>query len=125
MQRLEDPRDDNGRRDLREILMIAHCPMPCGAGDCSAMAPFGQTKEPFAPVASAMPRHSQPRHLRPCVPPARPRAVPRLLPAFHAGNVLIVALFAGLGEPGLRLPAYIETWYRVLDALGIQHKGYS
>ncbi len=37
---LEDPRDDNARHDLHEMLLIALCPMPCGGDDCSHMALF-------------------------------------------------------------------------------------
>ncbi len=31
---LEDPRDDNARHDLHEILLIALCAVLCGAEDC-------------------------------------------------------------------------------------------
>ena len=44
---LEDPREDNARHDLHEILMIALCTMLCGGEDCSDMALFGHAKEPF------------------------------------------------------------------------------
>jgi predicted transposase YbfD/YdcC len=44
---LEDPRDDNARHDLLEILVIALCTMLCGGEDCSDMALFGRAKEPF------------------------------------------------------------------------------
>src|SRR5437764_876116 len=42
-----DPRQDNARHDLHEILMIALCTMLCGGEDCSDMPLFGQAKEPF------------------------------------------------------------------------------
>ena len=32
---LEDPRDDNARHDLLELLVIALCAVLCGAEDCS------------------------------------------------------------------------------------------
>ncbi len=44
---LEDPREDNARHNLHEILVIALCAMLCGAEDCSDMALFGRAKEPF------------------------------------------------------------------------------
>jgi predicted transposase YbfD/YdcC len=42
-----DPRQDNARHNLHEILMIALCTMLCGGEDCSDMRLFGQAKEPF------------------------------------------------------------------------------
>ena len=44
---LEDPREDNARHDLHEILVIAFCAMLCGAEDCSDMALFGRAKRDF------------------------------------------------------------------------------
>jgi hypothetical protein len=44
---LEDPREDNARHALNEILMIAFCAMLCGAEDCSGMALFGRANEAF------------------------------------------------------------------------------
>ncbi len=43
---LEDPRDDNARHDLHELLGIALCTILCGGEDCSDMALFGRAKEP-------------------------------------------------------------------------------
>jgi hypothetical protein len=37
-----DPRQDNARHDLHEILMIALCTMLCGGEDCSDMPLFGR-----------------------------------------------------------------------------------
>ncbi len=42
-----DPRRDNARHNLHEILMIALCTLLCGGEDCSDMTLFGQAKEPF------------------------------------------------------------------------------
>ena len=58
---LEDPRDDNARHDLHEILMIALCAMLCGAEDCSDMAVFGRAKEPFLRQFLHL-RHGIPSH---------------------------------------------------------------
>ena len=44
---ITDPRQDNARHNLHEILMIALCTMLCGGEDCSDMALFGEAKEPF------------------------------------------------------------------------------
>lgn len=44
---LEDPRDDNARHNLLEILIIAFATILCGGEDCSDMALFGKAKEPF------------------------------------------------------------------------------
>lgn len=44
---LADPREDNTRHDLHEILLIALCALLCGGEDCSDMALFGRSKEGF------------------------------------------------------------------------------
>jgi hypothetical protein len=43
----EDPRNDNARHDLFELLVIALCAVLCGAEDCPDMALFGRAKEAF------------------------------------------------------------------------------
>jgi predicted transposase YbfD/YdcC len=43
--RLQDPRADNARHDLLEILFIALAAVLCGAESCSDMAEFGRSKE--------------------------------------------------------------------------------
>lgn len=58
---LEDPREDNARHDLHEILMIALCAMLCGAEDCSDMALFGRAKEAFLRQFLRL-RHGVPSH---------------------------------------------------------------
>jgi predicted transposase YbfD/YdcC len=42
---LPDPRADNSRHELVEILFIAFLATLCGAKDCTAMAEFGRAKE--------------------------------------------------------------------------------
>ena len=54
---LEDPREDNARHDLLEILVIALGAMVCGAGDCSDMALFGRAKETFLRLRRGIPSH--------------------------------------------------------------------
>lgn len=58
---LEDPRDDNARHDLHEILVIALCTMLCGGEDCSDMALFGRAKAPFLRSFLRL-RHGIPSH---------------------------------------------------------------
>ena len=58
---LDDPREDNARHNLHEILMIALCAMLCGAEDCSDMALFGHAKEPFLRQFLRL-RHGIPSH---------------------------------------------------------------
>jgi predicted transposase YbfD/YdcC len=56
-----DPRQDNVRHDLHEVLIIALCTMLCGGEDCSDMALFGATKEPFLRQFLRL-RHGIPSH---------------------------------------------------------------
>lgn len=58
---LEDPREDNARHDLHEILLIALCALLCGAEDCSEMAAFGRAKEGFLRQFLTL-RHGIPSH---------------------------------------------------------------
>ncbi len=58
---IADPRQDNARHDLHELLMIALCTMLCGGEDCSDMALFGQAKEPFLRQFMRL-RHGIPSH---------------------------------------------------------------
>ena len=58
---LEDPRDDNARHDLLELLVIALCSVLCGAEDCSDMALFGRAKEAFFREFLCL-RHGVPSH---------------------------------------------------------------
>jgi predicted transposase YbfD/YdcC len=44
-RRLPDPRADNARHDLLEVLCIALAAVLCGAESCSDMADFGKSKE--------------------------------------------------------------------------------
>jgi hypothetical protein len=56
-----DPRQDNARHDLHELLLIALCTMLCGGEDCSDMAEFGRAKEPFLRGFLRL-RHGVPSH---------------------------------------------------------------
>ena len=56
-----DPRRDNARHDLHELLVIALCAMLCGGEDCTDMALFGQAKEDFLRRFLRL-RHGIPSH---------------------------------------------------------------
>lgn len=56
-----DPRQDNARHNLHELLLIALCTMLCGGEDCSDMALFGEAKEPFLRQFLRL-RHGIPSH---------------------------------------------------------------
>jgi len=56
-----DPRQDNIRHDLHEVLIIALCTLLCGGEDCSDMALFGEAKEPFLRQFLRL-RHGIPSH---------------------------------------------------------------
>jgi predicted transposase YbfD/YdcC len=58
---VSDPRQDNVRHDLHEVLIIALCTMLCGGEDCSDMAEFGRAKEPFLRGFLRL-RHGIPSH---------------------------------------------------------------
>jgi len=58
---LDDPRDDNARHTLLEILVIALCTMLCGGEDCTDMALFGKSKERFLRQFLRL-RHGIPSH---------------------------------------------------------------
>jgi len=57
-----DPRADNVRHDLVEILLIAFLAVLCGAQHCSEMAEFGRAKLKFL-KSEAQARHSLARHV--------------------------------------------------------------
>jgi predicted transposase YbfD/YdcC len=56
-----DPRKDNTRHDLFEVLVIALCTMLCGGEDCSDMEAFGRAKEPYLRQFLRM-KHGAPSH---------------------------------------------------------------
>src|ERR671921_1362037 len=56
-----DPRQDNARHDLYELLMIALCTLLSGGEDCSDMALFGEIKAPYLRQFLRL-RHGTPSH---------------------------------------------------------------
>lgn len=88
-----DPRRDNARHDLHELLVIALCAMLCGGEDCTDMALFGRAKEDFLRRFLRL-RHGIPSH------DTFSRLFRDLDPAsFHAAFQSFMAQFsAGLSE---------------------------
>src|ERR1700687_1356407 len=60
-RRLPDPRADNARHDLCEVLVIALAATLCGADSCAEMAEFGQSKEGFLRLLLRL-EHGIPSH---------------------------------------------------------------
>ncbi len=58
---VSDPRQENVRHNLHEILIIALCTMLCGGEDCSDMELFGDAKEAFLRQFLCL-RHGIPSH---------------------------------------------------------------
>lgn len=58
---IPDPRADNARHDLGELLVIAFVAVLCGATSCAGMAMFGRAKEclfrDFLKLKHAIPSH--------------------------------------------------------------------
>ena len=56
-----DPRADNARHDLGELLVVAFVAILCGATSCAEMAAFGRSKErvfrTFLRLRHAVPSH--------------------------------------------------------------------
>jgi hypothetical protein len=48
---VSDPRQENVRHNLYEVLMIALCTLLRGGEDCSDMAEFGRANSPKASTA--------------------------------------------------------------------------
>jgi predicted transposase YbfD/YdcC len=101
---LPDPRADNARHDLLEILIIAVAAMLCGAEDCSDMADFGRSKEAllrlFLRLEHGIPSHDTfSRVFRLLKPEAFERAFRRFMAAFaKANNLTLTGLVAVDGK---------------------------
>ena len=52
---IPDPRADNARHDLGELLVIAFVSVLCGATTCAGMATFGRAKESLFVSATPIP----------------------------------------------------------------------
>jgi len=58
---VSDPRQDNIRHNLHEVLLIALCTLLCGGEDCSDMEAFGRAKRPFLRQFLRL-KHGTPSH---------------------------------------------------------------
>jgi predicted transposase YbfD/YdcC len=92
-RRLPDPRADNARHDLLEVLLIALAALLCGAESCSDMADFGQSKEGllrlFLRLEHGIPSHDTfSRVFRLLKPQAFEKAFRRFMAAFAKANGL-------------------------------------
>jgi predicted transposase YbfD/YdcC len=92
-RRLPDPRADNARHDLLEVLCIALAATLCGAESCSDMADFGQSKEGllrlFLRLEHGIPSHDTfSRVFRLLKPQAFEAAFRRFMAAFAKANKL-------------------------------------
>lgn len=92
-QRLPDPRADNARHDLLEVLFIALAAVLCGADGCSEMEEFGRSKEGllrlFLRLEHGIPSHDTfSRVFRLLKPEAFENAFRRFMAAFAKANGL-------------------------------------
>lgn len=92
-RRLPDPRADNARHNLLEVLFIALAATLCGAESCSDMADFGQSKEEllrlFLRLEHGIPSHDTfSRVFRLLKPQAFELAFRRFMAAFAKANGL-------------------------------------
>src|ERR1700687_6328622 len=85
-RRLADPRADNARQELLEVLFIALAAVLCGAESCSDMAEFGRSKEGllrlFLRLEHGIPRHDTFRRVFRLL---KPHAFELAFPGFMAG----------------------------------------
>jgi predicted transposase YbfD/YdcC len=106
-RRLPDPRADNARHDLVEVLVIALAAMLCGAETCSDMAEFGQAKEGllrlFLRLEHGIPSHDTfSRVFRLLKPEAFEAAFQRFMAAFAKANRLKISGVVALDGKALR-----------------------
>lgn len=106
-RRLPDPRADNARHDLVEVLVIALAAVLCGADSCSDMAEFGQAKEGLLRLLLRL-EHGIPSHdtfsrvFRLLKPEAFEAAFRRFMGAFAKANQLKISGVVALDGKALR-----------------------
>jgi len=92
-RQLADPRADNARHDLLEVLFISLAAVICGAGSCSEMEEFGRSKEGLLRLLLCL-EHGIPSHdtfsrvFRLLKPQAFELAFRRFMAAFAKANGL-------------------------------------
>ena len=90
-RRLPDPRAENARHDLLEVLFIALAAVLCGADSCADMADFGRSKEGLLRLSLRL-EHGIPSHdtfsrvFRLLKPEAFELAFRRFMAAFAKAN---------------------------------------
>jgi hypothetical protein len=106
-RRLPDPRADNARHDLLEVLFIALVALLCGAETCSDMADFGQSKEGLLRLVLGL-EHGIPSHdtfsrvFRLLKPEAFELAFRRFMAAFAKANGLNLTGVVAIDGKALR-----------------------
>jgi predicted transposase YbfD/YdcC len=106
-RRLPDPRADNARHELLEILFIALAAVLCGAASCSDMADFGRSKEGllrlFLRLEHGIPSHDTfSRVFRQLKPKAFELAFRRFMAAFAKANGLTLTGVVAIDGKALR-----------------------
>ena len=106
-RRLPDPRADNARHDLLEVLFIALAAMLCGAESCLDMADFGRSKEGllrlFLRLEHGIPSHDTfSRVFRLLKPQAFELAFRRFMAAFAEANGLKLTGVVAVDRKALR-----------------------
>jgi len=106
-RRLPDPRADNARHELLEVLFIALAAVLCGAESCADMADFGQSKEGLLRLVLGL-EHGIPSHdtfsrvFRLLEPEAFERAFRQFMAAFAKANKLKLSGVVAVDGKALR-----------------------
>ncbi len=106
-RRLPDPRADNARHDLQEMLFVALAAVLCGAESCADMSDFGQSKEGLLRLVLRL-EHGIPSHdtfsrvFRLLEPEAFKRAFSRFMAAFAKANKIKLSGVVAVDGKALR-----------------------
>jgi predicted transposase YbfD/YdcC len=106
-RRLPDPRADNARHELLEVLFIALAAVLCGAESCADMADFGNSKEGFLRLFLRL-EHGIPSHdtfsrvFRLLEPMAFEHAFRKFMAAFAKANKLKLSGVVAIDGKALR-----------------------
>lgn len=106
-RRLPDPRADNSRHELLDVLFVALAAVLCGAETCADMADFGQSKEGLLRLVLRL-EHGIPSHdtfsrvFRLLDPEAFERAFRRFMAAFAKANRLKLSGVVAIDGKALR-----------------------
>jgi predicted transposase YbfD/YdcC len=106
-RRLPDPRADNARHELLEVLFIALAAVLCGAESCADMADFGHSKEGFLRLFLRL-EHGIPSHdtfsrvFRLLEPMAFEHAFRKFMAAFAKANKLKLSGVVAIDGKALR-----------------------